>query len=74
MYEYKPMVYCIPLGLTFKRKGEVYIPFAPDFKGSWDINDLTPNDLQDALADELKDMKIALPALAGNEPSRRLTE
>lgn len=62
-YEYKPMTYCIPLGLTFRHKGKEGQPW------QWGVKDLTPGDLQDALADELKGRKVMWLPLANTESS-----
>ena len=45
---YKPIAYSIPLAISFKHLGAQGKP------GSWSIQDLTENDLMDALADELE--------------------
>ncbi|MDO8804503.1 MAG: hypothetical protein Q7R35_08725 [Elusimicrobiota bacterium] len=46
-YTYKPTAYSIPLGLVFKFSGGVTGNY-------WVLDELRPEDLQDALADELK--------------------
>jgi hypothetical protein len=67
-YEYKPRTYCLPLGLSFRNRGKEGQPL------EWGVKDLTPDALQDAMADELKGGRIVLPPLAGNPPSGTMGE
>jgi len=67
-YEYKPRTYCLPLGLAFRNRAKEGQPL------EWGVKDLTPDDLQDALADEIRGGRTALPTQAGNTPSGRTRE
>jgi hypothetical protein len=58
-YEYKPMAYSIPLGLSFKYLGAQGQPW------TWTVNNLTQEDLQAALADELRGVKLGISVQDG---------
>ena len=67
-YDYKPMAYSIPLGLSFKYIGAQVQDFnlLVGQKQTWTVNNLTQEDLQDALADELKGVKLDISAQDGH--------